>query len=48
MLDALEAKGMADAVFSDEQTAADRAQLQSLASECTDRTDAIMSEGGQP
>ena len=48
MLDELEANGSADAVFSDEQSAADRAQLQSLRPSARERTDAIMSEGGQP
>ena len=48
MLDELEANGMADAVFADAQTAAQRAQLQSLAAQCTERTDAIMSKGAQP
>jgi uncharacterized membrane protein len=45
MLDELEASGMADAVLPDEQSAA---QLQNLATLCTERTDKIMSEGGQP
>ena len=34
--------------FADEQSAAERAQLQNLAAICTERTDEIMSEGGQP
>jgi uncharacterized membrane protein len=48
MLDELEATGSADKVFADNQSAADRAQLQKLAAQCTERTDKIMSEGGQP
>ena len=46
MLDALEANGSANDVFSDSLTAAERAQLQGLANECTERIDKIMSEGG--
>ena len=48
MLDELEANGTADGVFSDEQTAAERAALQAWPTICTERTDRAMSEGGRP
>lgn len=46
MLDELEANGSAEDAFADNQSAAERAQLQNLAGICTQRTDKIMSEGG--
>jgi uncharacterized membrane protein len=46
VLDEVERRGITDKVFADEQTAAFRAQIKSIASQCTEQTDAEI--GGKP
>jgi uncharacterized membrane protein len=46
VLDEVERRGITDKVFTDDQTAAFRAQIKGIASQCTEQTDAAM--GGEP